>query len=286
MSMEGNSNNGIGGQPAAPVGSASAGQFGGMGDNPMDGGPNPFAQKPSSQPQQQQNNSGIEGDPRPPTAEPRGEGIIPRRGEPTEGPNPLDKYMKKPDNGNNGEPASSKQPAAPANQPKGYFDYSRDDYEKALGGDANDYVGEISAELMTSIQQGDIKAFKSLLNNAITKGSSQSAFAVSQVSKRGVAQQLESYSKGELQEILRNQQFDQSFEGMDSEVLNHPSVAPLAKSKMAEFRQQYPEASPQEITKATERYFEELAEAFSGSSRKRNEQPKSSPKGLSSFFNS
>jgi hypothetical protein len=175
MGMESNSSNGIGNQ-AAPIGSASTGQFAPQGNNPMDGGDNPFNPRQQQNSQQPQNNSGIEGNPRPPSPEPSNEGIIPRRGEPDAGPNPLDKYMQKPDNGNNGQPANPQAPKAPAaDQPKGYFDYSRDDYEKALGGDANDYVGEVSDELMASIQAGDIGAFKKLLNSAITRGSSQSA---------------------------------------------------------------------------------------------------------------
>jgi hypothetical protein len=271
--------------------SSNGGGFGGMpGPSPFETNASPFAPKAPQHNQEATNPSGISNNPAPPQVTNSDNGVIPSARTRQEGASPLDKYMRKPDNGNN--PATQQQ--APQGQPapaptpaeKNFFDYTTKDYQGVYG--KNDFVGEsITPEIMTAIQQGDVQAFKNILNTAIANGASQSSYAVSQVAKAGVGQEFKNFSKGELAEILKGHTLDQQWAGVDSSVLKHPQVEPMARSKMQEFRTQYPEASEQEIVQATTEFFQDFMKVMSGANQQQEQQANPPTRGgLGKFFNS
>lgn len=286
--MSDNSSNGINAQ-SRPAGDSGNNGFGGFGGaSPFEGGASPFAPKQAPAQQQDNNPSGINNNPSPPPVRSNDNGVIPSARSTGGGANPLDKYMRSPDNGNNNgqQPQGQQQPApAPKQEPpaKNFFDYTTDDYAGVYG--KNDFVGEsITPEIMTAIQQGDVNAFKQILNSAIANGASQSSFAVSQVAKAGVGQQFENFSSGKLKDILKDQSFEQNWQAVDSEILRHPQVEPMAKAKMNEFRSQYPEASKEEIIAATTAFFKDFVGAWTGNDKQQEREKNPPSGGLGSFF--
>lgn len=257
-------------------------------------GPNPFnapnapqtAFNPAPTPQQQApvpSPSGLPDQRTPPTPSPQ-DSVIPQRNAGGEGGSSLDKYMKKADNSpdNKGKPNA---PAAPT--PANPFAFTNKEYGELMKN--QNFVGEIGADVMTAIQQGDGNALATLINTAVANGSSMGAHLSTQIAQRGVDYNLNNFRDNGLQDVLKNHSFQQEWnnaEGSDADILRHPAVAPMVEQQMNNFRSQYPDASPREITDATRKYFNEFASAFSDSASQ-NEQP-SQPAAntMGGFFNS
>lgn len=279
-----------------PSGTPSTDSGFNQGPSPMEGGANPFDQAPAqssegfqpAQPQQQQqqqqqgNPSGLPNSPQPPMSTPSREEVIPGLGQPREGGSPLDKYMNKPDNGSNAG-GKGAEPAPKATNP---FSFTNKEYSQLMG--SHDFVGEITPEIMSSIQQGDVKALGNLINQAVINGGSMAAHFSTQIAQRGVDHSSQEFQTNVLPGMFKDNSFQQEWanaEGGESDILRHPSVEPMVEQQRNNFRQQFPDATPRQITEATRKYFTEFASAFQDSGNQKNQASQPAKKSIGDFFN-
>jgi hypothetical protein len=118
------------------------------------------------------------------------------------------------------------------------------------------FVGSVDPQLAAKALAGDSEAFMQVLNSV-----GQAAFQTSFKAMDGyTGRMFDSYDQSVNARIpkvvgdLESRQLLQSNEG-----LNHPAVQPLVESVRQQFRQRYPDASPQEIANAANAYFKQVA---------------------------
>ena len=292
--------------PSDGGGQGNGSPMGGGGSNPMDGGANPFTpkqqfnqnyqnqpnspqpnqhsqQQPSENPNHQQrtnggepqsNPSGWPNNNQPPTPRPSEQGIIPSDKSNDSGAPSLDKYMKPKDNSPKVEKDRGVDP----------YSFTNKEYGELMKG--QNFTGEISPDIMTAIQQGDGSALATLINEAVANGGSMSAHLATQIAQRGTAYNMDNFRDSTLPDALNNHSFEQDWKNSDNDILKHPSVEPMVEQQRENFRRQYPDASPKQITEATRKYFDDFASAFSdsGNQKKQASQPKTNTMG--DFFRS
>ena len=171
---------------------------------------------------------------------------------PQAGPSSLDKYMKKPDNSGKGE---QQQPT-----PLDPFSFTNAEYSKLL--QQQNFVPEISQDTLAAFAQGDFSGLTDIINQAVQAGASMSAPFATQISNKGVQHHLNQFRDTTLPGIFDEHSLNNEFNNIESDVLKHPTFQPLVKSKMQEFKAQYPDATNAQIVDATRRFFEDAMGQF------------------------
>lgn len=195
---------------------------------------------------------------------------------------PLDEFAPKADNNSEGAPTKG-EPQQPQQQAS-IFDTKVEDLVKVA--ERQDYAGEISPEVMQQIMQGDVSALSGLLNQVGRRAFANAAFAANRMASSGVAQKLESFQSDTLPNVLKDESFAQARSSINHSILQHPSVAPLVDAQMNNLRNQFPNASPQEITSMTEKYFETFAAELTGAQQQQEQEQQTTdaPNDLQKLF--
>lgn len=261
-----------------------------QGSNPLQGGENPFEviqRKREGNSSPQGNPNGLPSGTTPPSANPRTQG-----GDSTTPPSPrraspLDKYKQSADNStNSGEPKPTPQsPPQPQAQPQPQFDpfsLKSEQYQELMRN--NNFAQGLTQETWEKIQGGDIQELQNIINQAVLQGSSLAAHMSTQVAARGVNHHLDQFSNTKLKDTLNDYSFQQQTRTSGDDVLNHPHIQPLVESKVNEFRQNYPEATPQEIMEATRMHFEDMIESFRSSNSQNNSSQSKPKNSIGGFF--
>lgn len=276
--------------------SQGSGGFSGPGTDIFSMDENPFAPPQQRQQQQQQEQNEFDTK-RPPAAEPfnrssRNPESNSGDGGNGAGANPLDRWAPKRDNGNaeNANQQQQQQQAAPTKQEQqqqqqSVFDNDYNKYRSVV--DKHDFVGDVTPETMQQIMNGDTKALSDLLNNVARSAVASASFMSSTVAKKGYEEQLGRFRESELPGLLKNHSFEQGWANTKDDVLKHPAVQGIVRTKQDEFMQQYPDAPFSDIQEMVREYLKDVAGAFAG--REQEEQQRSTgaqdETDLQKFFN-
>lgn len=210
------------------------------------------------------------------------------------GGSPLANYMPKGHNSNRGgqqQPQGQQQPAAggagaapsqsPTPQPQpSIWDASPDLYRTAFSQQADHFLpSDITEEEYKAAFSGDFEKFKALQRKLNVHTASMTAANQTRITKAGLDKEFESF-RGQLPKYQQEQQFNNLFKGVDHPLVQNPKTAPLLKATTQYFREEFPDASPEEIRQGVLAYMEDQL----GSSMPQKQSSTSIP--LSAHFDS
>lgn len=266
----------------ANPGSAPAQQSqGSLGGDPFAvQGINPFAQPDAVQQNLQQNaiNNGMP-ESAPMQAPPQAQAPSPTASQVNEVQSPLDKWSPQSDNGNTANQNTNGQQSAPAsnnnNNQEAFvnsaYSATMQNYNDALAN--HNFIQEIKPETMQAVLSGDANALIELINGAVQRGAAASAYMSSQVGKAGLEAQFKEFKDNQLNPLLETHRYNSVWQNSgDGDILHHPTVKPLAESKMRELQAQFPTASPEELKSKTREYFQDFAQVFTASQQPSTEE--------------
>lgn len=207
--------------------------------------------------------------------------------QPNKGASPLDEFVSQSDNNNEAGGSQQQQPQQQQQQQQSsIFDTKIEDLMAVA--ERQDYAGEITPETIQQIMQGDISALSGLLNQVGRRAFANAAFASSRMASKGVSEQFERFQNDTLPNVLKDNSFAQARQGIDHSILKHPSVAPLVDAQMNNLRNQFPNATPEEIRSMTEKFFESFASELTGTNQRmeqeQQQQQNAGPTDLQKLF--
>lgn len=199
-----------------------------------------------------------------------------------EGASPLDKYKSLADNKNKQQPAGDGAKGEKPAAAKSILDASHEDFSKVM--ESQQLVKELDPELYKQALSGDQRAFEKILADATRSAASTAVYMATQVTKQGINSNLENF-RGEIPGMFKEQQFGNMFNDK-KDIFSNPVLKPMVSSAQSMFRQQYPDATPQEIEEYTREYLKDAALAMSGSGEQSPEQKQQEEQGsnLAQFF--
>lgn len=211
-----------------------------------------------------------------PTSEPGG---ITASSDNKQSGNPLDDFLKKPDNSNiNGNQFQPQNPtpqqaqpqqAQPQSQRSNLFDTPVADYQNLLN--KHTFVPELTAENLASMQQ-DPSVISKFVNDSIISGMATLAAMMGQINKKGIESEFSRFSSESMPSILNSYTYQQGWNSVDNDILKHPAVESIAKVKINELSTQFPEATPDQILDKTREFFETFSKQFTQNSELQNEE--------------
>lgn len=205
---------------------------------------------------------------------------------------PLDKYTKKPDNDNSGMQSKSQQQAPVHNQSKSQqqesqapsktiFDTDLKGWEGAMKN--VDLVAGIEPENIQKALAGDANLFMEIIQQVARTSMHNAAFMSLKASGSGFTTGQEAFSKT-IPDMITSHKFDNLWQG-DS-VMNHESAQPMVQALTNQLRNQYPQATPQEIQTHVQQYFEDFSASITGQKQQdSSNEPEVTTSDIASFFN-
>lgn len=173
--------------------------------------------------------------------------------------NPLDGFSKVWE-------APVKVEGAPADfDPSNIFQLNQESMQKALA--SVDFAGSITEDQVAAVQGGGpeaVKALMSMLNNTArqTMGAATQASAkMIETAMSGAAGSLD----GKISSQVRQQQITSHLQDTNP-AINHPAAAPMIHALSTQLTQQFPKASPAEISQKVQEYMTGFAALASGKS--------------------
>lgn len=173
--------------------------------------------------------------------------------QPVEGASPLDQFIQSSDNTDQGGNNSTQEPQTPPS----VFDSNIDQF-RTLAQNQN-YAAGVTQEKLQAVLQGDVNALMDMLNDVGRNAFANASFASSQIAKSGFNSQLEQFQSTTLPQVLTDNNHRQALQTNGNEILKHPAVAPLVESQTQALRNQFPNASPQEIQDKVMEFFTSFA---------------------------
>lgn len=191
------------------------------------------------------------------------------------GGSPLAKFMKASHNTNRGgqpesqgntgggnaptqSPQGSGQGAAPAQSPApSIWEASPELFRSAFSQQADNFLpADITEEEYKKAFSGDFEAFKSFQRKMNVHTASMTAHSQTRITKAGLDKEFESF-KGTLPDTMKQHKFSNLYEGVDHPLVQDKKVQPLLKATTQYFRDEFPDASPEEIRDGVLAYMEE-----------------------------
>lgn len=164
------------------------------------------------------------------------------------GGSPLDSYMDTAYHGIDVEDKSKEQ-----QKPVSLLDRDYSEFEKSLAN--SNFTSEADAELAEKALAGDAKAMLALLNSVTRRSAAGSTFLSAQIAKQGIGH-YDSALKQEMPTMLSEKDFKSI--SFDDPALASPKVQPIVQATIAQFRQQFPKATPAAIKTAVQSYLKEV----------------------------
>lgn len=209
------------------------------------------------------------------------------------GGSPLAKFMKNHQNTNRGgqqlpqgQPASSPAGgpgASPSQSPTpapSVWDADSTLYKTAFNQQADSFLpADVTEEEYKKAFSGDFPAFQALMKKVNVHTASMTAHSMGRITKAGLDKEFEAF-KGKLPDTMKQHQFSDLFRGVDHPFVQDKMVQPLLKATTQHFRDEFPDATPEEIRDGVLAYMEEQL----GSRQPKNSDSQS--RNLADHFNS
>lgn len=203
---------------------------------------------------------------------------------PQQGGSPLDIYNPVPDNNNQQGAPQGQQPPAQDQPAKSIFDTDIKGWENVT---ANvDLAAGIEPEKVQAALGGDANEFMNIIQQVARTAMTQAAYMSTRVAGQGVNNSIDSFGKT-VPNLINDHQFSNMWQG-DS-VMNHQSAKPMVDALTAQFRQQHPQATMQEVQDQVKHYMQTFTGAMSGQQQAPTENTPDAGAGnvsLTDFFSS
>lgn len=213
----------------------------------------------------------------------------------SEGGSPLAKYIKSSQNTNGGrQPAQqgnsgsqapnagqqdSRQSAAPAQSPTPtIWDATPELFRNAFNAQADSFMPDITEEEYKKAFSGDFEAFKALQKKMGVHQASATAYNQTRITKAGLDKEFEGFTS-KLPDTMRSHEFKDLFRGVDHPYVTDRTTKPLLNATTQYFRDEFPDASPEEIRAGVLAYMEDKLGAANSSN-----SPDRSSRNLASHF--
>jgi hypothetical protein len=131
------------------------------------------------------------------------------------------------------------------------------------------------AELATKAAQGDAAALMTLLNSTAQSAYSQGAKLAANISNRAAHAGI-SQVRGQMPTDVRSQLASSELATLNPN-LSHPAIADQAQKTLAAFEQKFPTATPAQLAKYTNDYFNQVFAATNGSNHQEQSSGRSGP---------
>lgn len=170
------------------------------------------------------------------------------------------------------------------NKPKPMFDLNEDKLMEKVN--TMNFVSQAQMEsLQERLQQGDTTAMAELINMAARAAYAESVKSAALVAEHSANYSME-HSTSQVPNLLQGALTQQEL-ATQNKLFTDPAIKPMADQIAQQYRNKYPQATPQDIARYTQHYFKTVAEQFNQSSSAPN--PASDPlvaaQDFSSFFN-
>jgi hypothetical protein len=154
-------------------------------------------------------------------------------------------------------PQSGGQSAAPAQSPApSIWETSPELFRSAFSQQADSFIpSDITEEEYKKAFSGDFEAFKSFTKKMGVHQASMTAYNQTRITKAGLDKEFESF-KGKLPDTMRQHQFSDLFAGVDHPFVSDSTTKPLLKATTQYFREEFPDATPEEIREGVLAYME------------------------------
>jgi hypothetical protein len=210
-----------------------------------------------------------------------------------QGGSPLDKFSPQSNNTPNETASPQNAPQAtpapaPASAPN-IFDNTLESYQAHMAKQQN-VAGTIDPELATKALSGDMDALGQMLNGVAQNAVAMSMHGSGRIAQQGMNANMDNF-RTEMPTMITDHQVSNVFQ--NDATMNHPALKPMVDGAMSMFRNQFPEASPQELQTKVQEYLHATSKVLleqaggqvtdpSKSTDADNSQSKNS---VSSFFN-
>ena len=124
-----------------------------------------------------------------------------------------------------------------------------------------DFTKSMDPEMVTKAMSGDTTAFANVLNAAVQQGFQQSTVLTANLVQQALTSQANKYETSVIPELMRKFTTEAGIREK-APTLANPAVAPLVRQAEEQFRQQYPQASAQEITDYTTKYMTDISKSI------------------------
>lgn len=165
---------------------------------------------------------------------------------------------------NGGQSATPSQSPAPS-----IWDSSPELFRTAFNQQADSFMpADITEEEYKKAFSGDFEAFKSFTKKMNVHQASMTAYNQTRITKAGLDKEFESFT-GKLPATMRSHEFKDLFAGVDHPLVNDRTTKPLLKATTEYFREEFPDASPEEIRAGVLSYMEDKLGSRSAPSEER-----------------
>lgn len=186
------------------------------------------------------------------------------------GGSPLAKFMKGGHNTNRGGqqiPQGQQQPAAsgaggtppqsPTPKEPTIWDAGSDLFKTAFGQQAENFLpADVTEDDYKKAFSGDFQAFQALQRKLNVHTASMTAHNMTRITKAGLDKEFAAFT-GKLPDTLKQHQFSDLFRGVDHPLVQDKAVKPLLHATTQFFRDEFPNATPEEIREGVLAYMEE-----------------------------